>query len=129
MANLTLKIDEDLLRRARIRALERATSVNAVVREFLEGYAGGERETAALQALQPWRITLALRVGRVVARGPATRSMTERSFVGMDHCLSLWDALIVRAAAEARCNRILSEDLQDGTNVKGVRVDNPFRDA
>ena len=51
MANLTLTIDEDLLRRARIRALERATSVNAVEREFLEGYAGGERETAALQAL------------------------------------------------------------------------------
>ena len=43
--------------------------------------------------------------------------------------LSLWDALIVRAAAEARCDRILSEDLQDGTTIQGVLVDNPFRDA
>jgi predicted nucleic acid-binding protein len=43
--------------------------------------------------------------------------------------LSLWDALIVQAAAEARCDRILSEDLQDGTTIQGVRVDNPFRDA
>ena len=50
MANLTLTIDEDLLRRARIRALQGGTSVNAVVREFLEGYAGGEQERAALQA-------------------------------------------------------------------------------
>ena len=40
MANLTLTIDEDVLRRARIRAIERNTSVNAVVREFLESYAG-----------------------------------------------------------------------------------------
>ncbi len=39
MANLTLSIDEQLLRRARIRALERGTTVNAVVREFLQDYA------------------------------------------------------------------------------------------
>lgn len=51
MANLTLTIDDDLLRRARIRALQGGTSVNAVVREFLEGYAGDEQETAALKAL------------------------------------------------------------------------------
>ena len=41
MSNLTITIDEDLLRRARIRALERGTSVNAVLREFLEAYVGG----------------------------------------------------------------------------------------
>jgi plasmid stability protein len=41
MTNLTLAIDEDLLRKARIRALERGTSVNAVVRELLEEYVHG----------------------------------------------------------------------------------------
>ncbi|MGH8896549.1 MAG: hypothetical protein ACRDZ4_05855 [Egibacteraceae bacterium] len=50
MANLTLMIDEEVLRRARIRALERGTSVNVVVREFLEGYGGTEREQEALRA-------------------------------------------------------------------------------
>jgi plasmid stability protein len=39
MANLTLTIDDDLLRRARIRALQQDTSVNALVRQWLEGYA------------------------------------------------------------------------------------------
>ena len=45
MPNLTLAIDEETLRRARIRAAERGTSVNAVVREFLERFAedGPER--------------------------------------------------------------------------------------
>jgi plasmid stability protein len=36
MANLTLSIDDDLLKRARIRALERDTSVNALVRDYLQ---------------------------------------------------------------------------------------------
>jgi len=40
MANLTLSIDDDVLRRARIRALERGTNVNAVVREYLETFVG-----------------------------------------------------------------------------------------
>jgi plasmid stability protein len=36
MANLTLSIDDELLKRARIRALERDTSVNALVRDYLQ---------------------------------------------------------------------------------------------
>jgi plasmid stability protein len=35
MTNLTLTIDENILRQARILALQRGTSVNAMVREFL----------------------------------------------------------------------------------------------
>jgi plasmid stability protein len=40
MPNLTLTIDADLLRRARTKAAEQGTSVNAVVREHLEAYVG-----------------------------------------------------------------------------------------
>lgn len=40
MTNLTLTVDEDILRVARIRALERGTSVNALVREYLRQLAG-----------------------------------------------------------------------------------------
>jgi Family of unknown function (DUF6364) len=40
MANLTLSIDDDVLRRARIRALERGTNVNKLVREYLESFVG-----------------------------------------------------------------------------------------
>lgn len=39
MANLTLSIDKEVLRLARIRALERSTSVNALVRDYLEDLA------------------------------------------------------------------------------------------
>jgi plasmid stability protein len=40
MSNLTITIDEETLRRARIRALEQGTSVNALLRDYLEGLAG-----------------------------------------------------------------------------------------
>ncbi|MBX6748269.1 MAG: hypothetical protein IRY85_01140 [Micromonosporaceae bacterium] len=48
MANLTLSIDDDLLRRARVRAAERGTTVNAIVRDFLETFAGVDQVSPAL---------------------------------------------------------------------------------
>ncbi len=39
MANLTISVNDDLLKKARIRALEQGTSVNGVLREYLETYA------------------------------------------------------------------------------------------
>ena len=48
MANLTITVDDYLLKRARIKALEEGTSVNALLREYLEGYTGTQRISAAL---------------------------------------------------------------------------------
>jgi plasmid stability protein len=52
MANLTLTIDDEVLRRARIRALEQGTSVNAIVRAHLERFAQDDGEALALQELR-----------------------------------------------------------------------------
>ena len=41
--------------------------------------------------------------------------------------ISYWDAAIVEAARIARCDTLLSEDLQHGMNFAGIRVVNPFR--
>jgi len=48
MANLTITIDDRLLKQARMRALEDGTSVNAVLRAYLERYAGVGDGDAAL---------------------------------------------------------------------------------
>jgi predicted nucleic acid-binding protein len=40
--------------------------------------------------------------------------------------LSFWDSLILVAAASAGCRSVLSEDLNPGQAVLGVRVQNPF---
>ncbi len=44
MGNLTITVDDEALRMARIRALTQGTSVNAVLREYLEAYAGARSE-------------------------------------------------------------------------------------
>jgi plasmid stability protein len=52
MANLTITVDEEVLKRARIRALELGTSVNRLLRDALEAFAGVHRaREAALQDL------------------------------------------------------------------------------
>jgi predicted nucleic acid-binding protein len=40
--------------------------------------------------------------------------------------VSLWDALIIEAASRAGCERVLSEDLNAGQVIRGVRIENPF---
>jgi len=51
MANLTVVIDDEVLLRARKRALDQGTSVNALLRNYLEGYAGTRDDRrASLQA-------------------------------------------------------------------------------
>ncbi len=40
--------------------------------------------------------------------------------------ISSWDALIVRAAQVGGCDRVLSEDLQDGAQFGELRIENPF---
>jgi len=40
--------------------------------------------------------------------------------------LAVWDSLIVEAARSSGCDRILTEDLQDGQDFDGVTVVNPF---
>lgn len=40
--------------------------------------------------------------------------------------ISFWDALIVAAARKAGAGRILSEDLNSGQMISGVRIENPF---
>ena len=52
MKNITVSIDEDVHRRARIKAAERETSVSAVVREFLIRWSGEETEYERLKRLQ-----------------------------------------------------------------------------
>ena len=42
------------------------------------------------------------------------------------YSLSFWDALIVQAAIAGGARRILSENLQHGLVVDGVRIENPF---
>ncbi len=46
-----------------------------------------------------------------------------------DHGLQFWDALILNVAAEAKCEFLLSEDMQPGFHWRGITVANPFAET
>ena len=48
MANVTLALDDQLLRRARVKAVNEHTSVNAVIRDYLAEWVRDESDRAAL---------------------------------------------------------------------------------
>lgn len=52
MKNITISVDGETHRRARIRAAERGTSLSAAVREFLIAFAGGETDYERRKRLQ-----------------------------------------------------------------------------
>jgi plasmid stability protein len=65
VAIVTLTLDKEILKRARIRALEQGTSVNAVVREFLASYAGaGDRAENMRRFLEIAKDAESVRDGR-----------------------------------------------------------------
>jgi plasmid stability protein len=70
VTNLTLTIDDELLKRARIRALEQDTSVNALVREYLEQLAARRPEREGMGAF------LAMTESIHAGSGPGGRSWT-----------------------------------------------------
>ena len=59
----------------------------------------------------------------VISSALVTRSI-ERS---IDSQLSLWDSLIVETALAENVDRLVTEDLQDGWIIDGMRVWNPFK--
>ncbi len=42
------------------------------------------------------------------------------------HSISLWDALVLRCAKQSGCRVLLTEDMQHGQVVDGVKIVNPF---
>jgi hypothetical protein len=75
MANLTITVDEELLRRARLRALREGTSVNRLLRERLESYVkDDQRRRRAIRDL--------LRLSRAARSGSGGRRIRREDVYG-----------------------------------------------
>lgn len=44
----------------------------------------------------------------------------------MQYSISIFDAMLVAAAALSACDRLVTEDLQHGSTIAGVKIENPF---
>jgi predicted nucleic acid-binding protein len=70
-------------------------------------------------------------IENIVTLCPNPRSLsieTHRRALGLSkrYGFSIWDGLILAAALEAGCTTLLTEDLQYGQVVEGLRIENPF---
>lgn len=95
------------------------------------------------QVLQEFYVTVTRKLARPLAPSTALVAVTRLStypLVAVDGMtilravrlhqsapLSFWDALIVQAALEGGCKRILSEDLQHGRRFDDLLIENPFQ--
>ena len=94
----------------------------------------------SLQVLQEYFVTVTrkLRVEAAVARrkvellaelyvaAPEVADILAAIDLHRLHGLSFWDALILRAAKQAGCTVLFSEDMQETREIDGVRIVNPF---
>jgi predicted nucleic acid-binding protein len=119
----------------RARALE-------VVNRFSDS--SGEQLVLSTQVMQELYVTLTRKLNPSLSELDAERAvakLAELPIVPIDRAmvlsaigtsrryqLSLWDSLILQAAFTSGCCRVLSEDMQDGFELEGVIVENPFRD-
>lgn len=54
------------------------------------------------------------------------RTLLHASEIEERHQLSFWDAMIVAAAYQGGADKILTEDLNHGQSIEGIRIENPF---
>jgi predicted nucleic acid-binding protein len=110
-------------------------------RQLIRSLVGEERAVLSTQVLQEYFAVITRKLGVPVdlardrvetyARVDVVVIRPEHILAAIDTMrlrnLSFWDALVLRAAHAAGCARILTEDLQHGSTVDGVVIENPFR--
>ncbi|HVB40899.1 MAG TPA: PIN domain-containing protein [Terriglobales bacterium] len=109
---------------------------NAALREIWESNTG----IISLQILMEFYVnaTRKLRLGHEAAREimeryaewvtavVEPRDVLAATRLEEDAKINFWDALIVVAAAKSGAERILTEDMNPGQRLLGVRIENPF---
>jgi predicted nucleic acid-binding protein len=119
---------------------KRARAKQKVALDLIERHRQARTGVVSLQVLQEYfaTVTRKLNVDSSVARRkveilsefdvftPKVEDVLAAIDLHRLHGFSFWDGLILRSAKQAGCRVLLSEDFQDGREIDGVRVVNPF---
>ena len=83
MTNLTISLDENIVRQARVRAIQQGTSLSAKIREFVAAFAAGKTQTVAVvdPTTHLMRVMAEVReeIARNTAQTPSEQSPKEQS--------------------------------------------------
>lgn len=122
-----------------------APAKQALARQILETEGPPGHIVLSTQVLQEFYVNVTRKLGRPLSESDgasATNDLCAFDVVEVDkemvvrsmtlsrtERMSFWDALIVEAARVRRCDRLLTEDLQDGRWFGQLIITNPFRDV
>ena len=120
-----------------------APAKRATARQILETEGPPGRIVLSTQVLQEFYVNVTRKLGKPLSESDgasATNDLCAFDVVDVDkdmvvrsmalsrtERMSFWDALIVEAARTRGCDRLLTEDLQDGRQFGPLKITNPFR--
>ncbi len=124
----TISRDADEREKA-VRANELLSSrdVGLSVQVLQEFYVQATRESGADRLTHEQAAALVDSFRRFPVQEPTIGTVLAAMATRQRFGISYWDAAILEAARTLGCEIVLSEDLSDGQNYAGVRVENPFR--
>jgi predicted nucleic acid-binding protein len=110
--------------------------------DLLAEHAQAGRIVLSSQVLQEFYVTVTRKLARPLSGDEALAALVHLSsfpLIASDSALilravqlhqkaslSFWDALIVQAALESNCRRLLTEDMQHGRRFGDLEIENPF---
>jgi predicted nucleic acid-binding protein len=109
----------------------------SILRELWEEHSG----VLSTQVLQEFYVNVTRKIQHPISKesarlvvssyviwcGETTHTEVSTAFrIEDEYRIGFWDALIVASALKSRANRILSEDLNAGQTIAGIRIENPF---
>jgi predicted nucleic acid-binding protein len=110
--------------------------------EVFSGEVGAGRAVLSTQVLQEFYVDVTRKLAEPLPSAVAeaqVKDFTRLPLVRVDEAMilaaiergrsmsfSFWDALILEAALRGGADRLLTEDLQHGQEIEGLRVENPF---
>jgi predicted nucleic acid-binding protein len=119
--------DDERAKAARAREILQAEDLALSVQVLQEFYVQATRPTRAARLSHDQASGLI----EALLRYPVQETTVEVLRAALDTAarfgVSYWDAAIIEAARSLGCTTLLSEDLGDGADYRGVRVVNPFR--
>ena len=92
MSNLTISIDDAIIKRARVRAIQQGTSLSAKVREFLQGYVNESDDAMRKQR----------------------KDSTARLIAAIDSATKRASAVTATAAGRSKQRRTLRDEIYEG---------------
>lgn len=137
MANLTISVNDEALKRARIRALEENRVAETILSDALAQTCLGTQVLQELYvavtrklgcSMPPEQALIAVEQFQLFPASVVSNTLVTAAIRrGIDSRISFWDALIVETALAARADRHVTEDLQDGWQIGSMPVWSPFK--